>query len=126
MDDQLFDESGVQPDHEGVIPWDTVVPGEDSREIDEEVAKELEGHYAANHVPKDPRCPVCQRADGPVRLHKNSPKELKQTHILTVDLMGPFPPSYPKKFQYALVGAYRGKVAETGLPSALLPISVPL
>eukprot|EP00971_Amphidinium_carterae_P143782 2849018-Amphidinium_carterae.1 len=40
--------------------------------------------------------------------------------------MGPFPPSYPRKFQYALVGAYRGKVAETGLPSALLPISVPL
>eukprot|EP00971_Amphidinium_carterae_P033841 666490-Amphidinium_carterae.3 len=38
--------------------------------------------------------------------------------------MGPFPPSYPKKFQYALIGAYRGKVAETGLPSPLP--SVPL
>eukprot|EP00971_Amphidinium_carterae_P191695 3803761-Amphidinium_carterae.1 len=38
--------------------------------------------------------------------------------------MGPFPPSYPKKFQYALIGTYEGKVAETGLPSSLLPISV--
>eukprot|EP00971_Amphidinium_carterae_P045394 893177-Amphidinium_carterae.1 len=36
-----------------------------------------------------------------------SPDELKKTYILTVDLMEPFPPSYPKKFKYALVGAYR-------------------
>eukprot|EP00971_Amphidinium_carterae_P146757 2908533-Amphidinium_carterae.1 len=74
----------------------------------------------------DPRCPVCQKADGPIRLHRNGPKELRQTHILIVDLMGPFPPSYPMKFQYALIGAYRGRVAETGLPSALLPLSIPL
>eukprot|EP00971_Amphidinium_carterae_P074162 1465679-Amphidinium_carterae.1 len=40
--------------------------------------------------------------------------------------MGPFPPSYPRKFKYALVGAYRGKLAETGLPSPLLPISIPV
>eukprot|EP00971_Amphidinium_carterae_P307742 6116174-Amphidinium_carterae.1 len=40
--------------------------------------------------------------------------------------MGPFPPSYPKKFKYALIGAYRGKLADTGLPSPLLPISIPV
>eukprot|EP00971_Amphidinium_carterae_P169928 3366901-Amphidinium_carterae.1 len=40
--------------------------------------------------------------------------------------MGPFPPSYPRKFKYALVGVYRGKLAETGLPSPLLPLSIPL
>eukprot|EP00971_Amphidinium_carterae_P112123 2220751-Amphidinium_carterae.1 len=40
--------------------------------------------------------------------------------------MGPFPPSYPRKFQYALIEAYRGRVAEAGLPSSLLPLSVPL
>eukprot|EP00971_Amphidinium_carterae_P046754 921240-Amphidinium_carterae.1 len=75
---------------------------------------------------KDPTCPVCQRADGPVGKHKGSHTELKQTHILTVDLMGPFPPRYPKKFKYALVGAYRGRLAETGLPSPLLPLSTPI
>eukprot|EP00971_Amphidinium_carterae_P024113 476173-Amphidinium_carterae.1 len=46
--------------------------------------------------------------------------------MLTVDLMGPFSPSYPKKFKCALVGAYRGKIADTGLPSPLLPISIPV
>eukprot|EP00971_Amphidinium_carterae_P071967 1423197-Amphidinium_carterae.2 len=40
--------------------------------------------------------------------------------------MGPFPTSYPKKFKYALVGAYRGRLAETGLPSPLLPRSIPI
>eukprot|EP00971_Amphidinium_carterae_P276176 5480403-Amphidinium_carterae.2 len=40
--------------------------------------------------------------------------------------MGPFPPSYPRKFKYALVGAYRGRLADTGLPAPLLPISLPL
>eukprot|EP00971_Amphidinium_carterae_P301052 5981730-Amphidinium_carterae.2 len=126
MDDQLFDESGLQPDQYGVIPWDAVIPGERAVEVDEELARELESHYAAGHIPKDPRCPVCLKADGPIRIHKNGHKELKQTHILTVDLMGPFTPSYPRKFQYALIGAYRGRVAETGLPSSLLPLSVPL
>eukprot|EP00971_Amphidinium_carterae_P250934 4981427-Amphidinium_carterae.1 len=124
--DELFEESGLQPDQDGVIPWDAVIQGEKTADHDEELAKELEGHYAAGHVPKDPRCPVCQRAYGPVRRHKGSPDELKKTHILTIDLMGPFPPSYPKKFKYALVGAYRGKLAETGLPSPLLPLSIPL
>eukprot|EP00971_Amphidinium_carterae_P342916 6482387-Amphidinium_carterae.1 len=40
--------------------------------------------------------------------------------------MGPFPVSYPKKFKYALVGAFRGKLADTGLPAPLLPLSIPL
>eukprot|EP00971_Amphidinium_carterae_P092999 1841116-Amphidinium_carterae.1 len=124
--DQRFEESGLQPDQDGVIPWDAVIQSEKSADYDEDLAKELEGHYAAGHIPKDPRRPVCQRADGPVRRHKGSPTELKQTHILTVDLMGPFPPNYPKKFKYALVGAYRGKLAETGLPSPLLPLAIPI
>eukprot|EP00971_Amphidinium_carterae_P267496 5306293-Amphidinium_carterae.1 len=99
--DELFEESGLQPDQDGVIPWDAVIQSEKTADHDEELAKELEGHYAAGHVPKDPRCPVCQRADGPVRRHKGSPDELKKTHILTIDLMG-------------------------RLPSPLLPLSIPL
>eukprot|EP00971_Amphidinium_carterae_P085976 1700972-Amphidinium_carterae.1 len=71
MDDQLFDESGLQPDEYGALPWDAVVPGDRATEVDEDMAMELESHYAAGHVPKDPRCPVCQKADGPVRVHKN-------------------------------------------------------
>eukprot|EP00971_Amphidinium_carterae_P297586 5912359-Amphidinium_carterae.1 len=57
MDDQLFDVSGLQPDQYGVIPWDAVTPGEKAVEVDEELARELESHYAAGHIPKDPRCP---------------------------------------------------------------------
>eukprot|EP00971_Amphidinium_carterae_P033951 668313-Amphidinium_carterae.2 len=48
------------------------------------------------------------------------------TGILTVDLMGPFPASYPKRFRYALVGAFRGKLADTGAPAPLFPVSIPL
>eukprot|EP00971_Amphidinium_carterae_P019992 394072-Amphidinium_carterae.2 len=65
-------------------------------------------------------------SDGPVRQHKSTPYEFKTTGLLTVDLMGPFPMSYPKKFKYALVGAFRGKLADNGLPAPLFPLSVPL
>eukprot|EP00971_Amphidinium_carterae_P115490 2287227-Amphidinium_carterae.1 len=40
--------------------------------------------------------------------------------------MGPFPASYPRKFTYALVGAFRGRLSDTGAPAPLFPVSIPL
>eukprot|EP00971_Amphidinium_carterae_P069939 1383971-Amphidinium_carterae.1 len=79
-----------------MIPWDVAIKNlvdrdDEDMQVSEELAKELEGHYARGHVPKDPKCPICQRADGPVRHHKSTPYEFKTTGLLTVDLMGPFP-----------------------------------
>eukprot|EP00971_Amphidinium_carterae_P036035 708303-Amphidinium_carterae.1 len=90
-----------------MIPWDVAIEDPARRddgkdEIPEELARELEQHYAARHVPKNPNCPVSQRADGPVRQHRSTPNELRNTGVLTVDLMGPFTVSYPRKFKYAL------------------------
>eukprot|EP00971_Amphidinium_carterae_P109302 2164202-Amphidinium_carterae.2 len=87
-DTRLFDEAGLQPDGFGMIPWDVVIKDLASKddgmvEISEESDQELEQHYAAGHVPKDPRCPICQRADGPVRVHKTTPTELKTTVLLS-------------------------------------------
>eukprot|EP00971_Amphidinium_carterae_P154883 3071205-Amphidinium_carterae.2 len=126
-DIRLFDEAGLQPDGFGMISWDVVVKDPARRddgkdEISEYLAQELEQHYAAGHVPQNPNCPICQKADGPVRHHKNTPVEHRNTGVLTVDLMEPFPVSYPKKFRYALVGAFR----DTGAPAPLFPVSVPL
>eukprot|EP00971_Amphidinium_carterae_P255441 5071010-Amphidinium_carterae.1 len=78
-----------------MIPWDVAIKDPARRddgkdEIPEDLARELEQHYAAGHVPKNPNCPVCQRADGPVRQHRSTPSELRNTGVLTVDLMGPF------------------------------------
>eukprot|EP00971_Amphidinium_carterae_P206643 4100132-Amphidinium_carterae.1 len=61
-----------------MIPWDVAIKDPARRddgkdEISEELARELEQHYASGHVPKNPNCPVCQRADGPVRQHRSTP-----------------------------------------------------
>eukprot|EP00971_Amphidinium_carterae_P085633 1694486-Amphidinium_carterae.1 len=50
-DTRLFDEAGIQPDGFGMIPWDVALKSpvdrdDEDTQVSEELAKELEDHYA--------------------------------------------------------------------------------
>eukprot|EP00971_Amphidinium_carterae_P313361 6227577-Amphidinium_carterae.1 len=51
-----------------------------------------EAHCRAAHYPKDPRCVVCQLADGPVRFHKTIEED--RPGVLHVDIAGPLPKGF--------------------------------
>ena len=126
---------GDLDDPDAIIPWQALdpIPNDDPVALDDEhvhVSEEelmkLEEHIAAGHVPKLSSCPVCQLADGPVRVHKTNELEHRATGVLTLDIAGPLPESVNDKYRYILVGAYRGTSADGGGPTKLLPLAIPL
>eukprot|EP00971_Amphidinium_carterae_P227383 4510098-Amphidinium_carterae.1 len=56
--------------------------------------------------------------------HRGTSSELQNAGVLTVDLMGPFSVSYPRKFKYALVGAFGERLSDTGAPAPLFLVSI--
>eukprot|EP00971_Amphidinium_carterae_P347661 6489754-Amphidinium_carterae.1 len=66
----------------------------------------LRAHIESGHVHKNNRCQVCVEALGPVVQHRGIPDERKSTHVLHIDLGGPYVPTVNDE-KYLLVGALR-------------------
>ena len=67
---------------------------------------ELDYHLQTGHRNKTNLCRGCLEAEGPRRLHRTIRDVDKATHVLHIDISGPFPTS-DDGFSYFLVGALR-------------------
>ena len=74
--------------------------------LTEKEEKELRDHVNAGHLTKCHLCKGCLLSEGPRRVHRRVRDVDRATHVLHIDIAGPFNASY-EGFHYFLVGALR-------------------
>ena len=89
------------------LPTDTLNVSDGSiKPLSPQEEKELREHINSGHVKKSNLCKGCLLSEGPRKLHKRVRDVDKATHVLHIDIAGPYIESH-EGHHYFLVGALR-------------------
>ena len=89
------------------LPTDTLNVSDGSiKPLSPQEEKELREHITSGHVKKSNLCKGCLLSEGPRKLHKRVRDVDKATHVMHIDIAGPYIESH-EGHHYFLVGALR-------------------